>query len=169
MYRFAIKFGCEGFAIEINNGDQLVSDLIEVAVDKLIPRNSTIKPEFQLDVNSVPLDSDATTASVFGEDENATFPTLTLSLTEDSYQECLKRLSTSEDLILAVDLEDIDLWDSIPYDDGKIRDIFSVVLPRVNPTYQEWLFEELNNWSDGLIEVNFIFSSILEYLEKSEL
>ncbi|BAE56851.1 unnamed protein product [Aspergillus oryzae RIB40] len=49
---------------------------------------------------------------VFGEDENATFPTLTLSLIEDSYQECLKRLSTSDDSILAVDLDDIVLWDS---------------------------------------------------------
>ncbi|KAB8268625.1 hypothetical protein BDV30DRAFT_245641 [Aspergillus minisclerotigenes] len=169
MYRFLINFGCEEFAIEINNGDQLVSDLIEMVVDKLIPKNSTIKPECQLDVNSVPFDSDARIASVFGEDENATFPTLRLSLTEDSYQECLKRLSTSDDLILAVDLDDIVLWDCMPYDDGKIRDILSVVLPRVNPTYQEWLLVELENWSDGPIEVSLVFSSILEYLEKSEL
>ncbi|KAJ1714163.1 hypothetical protein AFGD_006768 [Aspergillus flavus] len=169
MYRFLINFGCEELAIEINNGDQLVSDLIEVADDKLTPENSTIKSEFQLDVNSVPFDSDARIASVFGEDENATFPTLTLSLIEDSYQECLKRLSTSDDSILAVDLDDIVLWDCMPYDDGKICDILSVVLPSVNPTYQEWLLEELENWSDGPIEVSLIFSSILEYLEKSEL
>ncbi|KAE8131635.1 hypothetical protein BDV38DRAFT_275787 [Aspergillus pseudotamarii] len=144
MYRFTIKFGCDKFVIEINNGNQLISDLIEVADDKSIPRDSTIKPEFQLNNNSVRLSSRATIASVFGEDRTATFPILTLSLTEDSYNECLKRLSTSKDLILAVDLEEIPLWDCRPYYESKIYDILPVV-SCINPTYQAWLLGELDN------------------------
>lgn len=65
----------------------------------------------------------------------------------------------------AADLEDISHWDCRPYDDSKINDILAVVLPCLNPTYQALLLEELDTWSDGLIEVKFISSNILGYLE----